>query len=119
MHGSAEGRKEMKKAEREARVVELWEGYREALKDRQEAERKVKEAKEVEESYKGELIGLVPEGGEVAGVQHTTYEKRSVRYSKLFNAVVNGYVPKTKRAEAEGLKEEFTTGKVVHTLKGE
>jgi len=45
---TAEGRKEMKKAEREARVVELWEGYREALKDRQEAERKVKEAKEVE-----------------------------------------------------------------------
>ena len=107
----------MKKEEKEKRVAELWTGYRAALVERQKAEAKVKEAKEVEESYKGELISIVPEGGVIAGVEHTTFEKPSVSYNKLFKAVIDEYVPKTRREAAEGLKEEYTTVRTVHSLK--
>lgn len=107
----------MKKEEKEEKVVKAWEEYRDLLKKRKDAEQVVKELKEEEEVVKGLLVSLVPEGGEVAGVAHKIREKVSISYGKLFEAVIEEVVPKTKRGKAEELKEEYTSRRVQHEIR--
>lgn len=107
----------MNKKEREERVLKLWAQYNDVLNERQKLEREAKEVKEREEGIKGELCALVPDGSSVAGVTHTSYEKPSVSYSKAFKAVIEEFVPKTRRAEAETVKDAYTSVRVQHQLK--
>lgn len=108
----------MKQEEKEKKVIEAWEKYSALMSERRELEKEVKALKAEEEAVKGLIVSLVPEGKEVGGVEHKVSEKVSVSYGKAFEAVVNEYVPKTKREQAKALKEEFTSRKVYHDVKG-
>jgi len=102
---------------KEKKVAKAWEDYVQVLTERQEKEKEVKALKEMEEAIKGQLCAAVPAGTSVAGVLHTVSRKPSISYSKVYDAIVSELVPKTKAAEAEAIKEKYTTVRDQHTIK--
>lgn len=108
----------MKREDKEKKVIEAWEKYSALVQERREMEKEVKALKVEEEAVKGLIVSIVPEGKEVGGVEHRVSEKVSVSYGKLFEAVVEEVVPKTKRGRAEELKEEYTSRRVQHEVRG-
>lgn len=109
----------MRKAEKEDKVVSLFDEYRGLVRERKEKEKEVKALKEEEKAIEAELGVLIPEEKSVGGVYHRVWDKSSVQYGKVYERLVEELVPKTKRGKAEEIREEFTVVRKQHGFRGE
>jgi hypothetical protein len=64
------------------------------------------------------VIGLlqaeIPAGKIKLGVQHKTIERTSISWGKAAKEIIDTLVPKTKKAQVDGIVESFTTHPLVH-----
>ena len=71
-----------------------------------------------EETSLKEILSLeIPAGSAKNNIFHKVTTKPTVSYGKLYSAVLEKLVPKTKYAVAEELKDSFTSTTETHTFK--
>ena len=73
-----------------------------------------------EEALLKEMLTLeIPAGSAKNNIFHKVTTKPTVSYGKLYSAVLEELVPKTKRSLAEDLKTSFTSITEIHSFKRE
>ena len=78
---------------------------------------KVKSLDAEAKSIKEILTLEIPANSSKNNVFHKVTEKPVISYAKLYSAVLDDLVPKTKYSQAETLKESFTSITESHTFK--
>ena len=101
----------------ETKIIETYEALATLEATRRDLDKQVSSLKKEEDSLKAILAQLIPENDTKAGITHKLTRRSSVSYAKLFDHVLETYVPKTKQPEAEAAKSTFTTETFSHSFK--
>jgi hypothetical protein len=83
----------------------------------QEINKQVKLLEEEERILKEKLSSSIPSGSSKAGIYHLERRGKVVSWSKVFNRVVESFVPKSKLPKVETIVQEETKETVAHIFK--
>jgi hypothetical protein len=100
----------MPNAKTEARVIAAFARLRELNAQAKDIDSEVSSLKE-------ELKALVPANGELGGVRHVISSHSTVSYAKVYDALLETLIPKTKAQQAADIRASFTTISERHELK--
>lgn len=78
-----------------------------------QADAAAKEAAKKAEAAKQALLNALPAGSEADGVRHTTYTRKTVKYSDIVIAIRARLLSADQQDEADKITQEFTTETVV------
>lgn len=103
-------------AKKSINIPETYKALTVAQKKIEDLKAKIKVLEAEAETYKADLIIAIPENAVKDGVYHKVWDKPSVSYAKVLDAVRENLVPKTRWGEIARYTAENTSHSIQHSI---